>query len=37
MKREALSKKVFVVGLDAMDPRLTRQYVDMGLCPTSRP
>ncbi len=33
MKREALSKKVFVIGLDAMDPRLTRQYVDMGLMP----
>ena len=33
MKREALSKKVFVVGLDAMDPRLTRKYVDMGIMP----
>ena len=33
MQRQALSKKVFVIGLDAMDPRLTRQYVDMGIMP----
>lgn len=33
MKREALSKKVFIVGLDAMDPRLTRKYVDLGIMP----
>ena len=33
MQRQALSKKVFVIGLDAMDPRLTHQYVDMGIMP----
>lgn len=33
MKREAIAEKVFVIGLDAMDPRLTRKYVDMGLMP----
>ena len=32
-KREALTEKVFVCGIDAMDPRLTRKYVDMGLLP----
>ena len=33
MKRQAIAEKVFVVGLDAMDPRLTRKYVDMGIMP----
>lgn len=33
MKRNALAQKVFIVGLDAMDPKLTRKYVDMGLMP----
>ena len=33
MKREAIADKVFVIGLDAMDPRLTRKYVDMGIMP----
>ena len=36
MKREALSQKVFVIGLDAMDPRLTRKYVDMGIMPNTK-
>ena len=33
MDRKALTDKVFIVGLDAMDPRLTRKYVDMGIMP----
>ena len=28
------SRKVAVLGVDAMDPRLTRKYVDMGIMPT---
>ena len=33
MKREAISSKVMVLGVDALDPRLTRKYVDKGLMP----
>ena len=33
LRTKGLSKKVFVIGLDAMDPKLTRKYVDMGLMP----
>ena len=33
---ENLSSKVFVCGVDAMDPRLTRKYVDMGLMPNAK-
>lgn len=33
MKRDVISDKVFIIGLDAMDPRLTRKYVDMGIMP----
>lgn len=29
----AKAEKVAVLGVDAMDPRLTRKYVDMGLMP----
>ena len=32
-KREALADKILLLGLDGMDPRLTRKYVDMGLMP----
>lgn len=32
-KRQASTEKVFVCGVDAMDPRLTRKYVDMGILP----
>lgn len=31
-----LASKVFVCGVDAMDPRLTRKYVDMGLMPNAK-
>lgn len=30
------SEKVFVCGVDAMDPRLTRRYIDMGLMPNAK-
>lgn len=33
MKREALAKKIMVIGIDGMDPRLTRKYVDEGKMP----
>jgi len=33
MKRQGLSEKVIVLGVDGMDPRLTRKYVDKGLMP----
>ena len=31
--RKALSNKILVLGVDGMDPKLTRQYVDEGLMP----
>lgn len=33
MNRKALSNKVLVLGVDGMDPRLTRKYVDEGIMP----
>ena len=33
MKREALTKKLMIIGIDGMDPRLTRKYVDEGKMP----
>lgn len=33
MKREALSEKIIVLGVDGMDPRLTKKYLDAGLLP----
>lgn len=33
MLRKALSEKVIVLGVDGMDPRLTKKYLDMGLLP----
>lgn len=36
MKREALAKKFFVLGIDGMDPRLTRKYVDEGILPNTK-
>ena len=36
MTREALTSKVLVLGVDAMDPRLTRKYVDEGLMPNTK-
>lgn len=31
--RNALSQKVLMLGVDGMDPRLTRKYVDAGKMP----
>ena len=36
MKREALAKKIMVLGIDGMDPRLTRKYVDEGKMPNTK-
>lgn len=33
MKREGFSKKVLVLGIDGMDPRLTKQHLSEGLMP----
>lgn len=32
-ERKALSNKILLLGIDGMDPRLTRKYVDAGLMP----
>ena len=32
----AKASKVAVLGIDAMDPRLTRKYVDMGIMPNTK-
>ena len=31
--KAAKANKILVLGLDALDPRLTRKYVDMGIMP----
>ncbi len=36
MKREALTNKIMVIGVDGMDPRLTRKYVDEGKMPNTK-
>ena len=33
MGRKALAEKIFCIGIDGMDPRLTRKYVDEGKMP----
>ena len=33
MKRQALSQKILCLGVDGLDPRLTRKYVDEGKMP----
>ncbi|MGM9526530.1 MAG: alkaline phosphatase family protein, partial [Peptococcaceae bacterium] len=30
------SEKMFVMGLDGLDPRLTKKYVEMGLMPNTK-
>ena len=32
-QRKALADKILLLGVDGMDPRLTRKYVDMGIMP----
>ena len=36
MKREAFTQKLMVLGMDAMDPRLTRKFLDKGLMPNTK-
>jgi len=36
MKREAVSQKVMVLGVDGMDPFLTKKFIDMGLMPNTK-
>lgn len=36
MPREALTNKVLVLGVDAMDPRLARKFVDEGYMPNTK-
>lgn len=36
MAREASTEKILVLGIDALDPRLTRRYVDMGIMPNTK-
>ena len=35
MRRETISPKILILGVDAMDPRLTKKYVDEGKMPNS--
>ena len=32
----ARSEKIFILGIDGMDPRLTKKYVDMGIMPHTK-
>ena len=36
MERKALTNKLLVLGIDGLDPRLTRKYVDAGLMPNTK-
>lgn len=36
MKREATAKKILVLGVDGMDPRLTKRYVEDGKMPNTK-
>ena len=36
MERKARTDKILLLGVDGMDPRLTRKYVDMGLMPNTQ-
>ena len=33
MKREALTDKLLILGVDGMDPKLTRKFINEGLMP----
>lgn len=33
---EALTKKLMVLGMDAMDPMLTKKYVEKGIMPNTK-
>jgi len=36
LQRKATAEKILLIGLDGLDPRLTRKYVDMGLMPKTK-
>jgi len=36
MERKARAKKILLLGIDGMDPRLTRKYVDEGFMPNTK-
>ena len=36
MPHKTLSKKILVLGIDGMDPSLTKKYLDMGLMPNTK-
>ena len=36
MERKARATKLMLLGVDGMDPRLTRKYVDMGIMPNTK-
>ena len=36
MKREVLSEKLFVLGIDGLDPRLTNKYIAEGIMPNTK-
>lgn len=36
MERKALTNKLLVLGIDGLDPRLTRKYVDSGIMPNTK-
>jgi len=36
MKRKALADKIVVLGVDGMDPRLTKKYLEMGFMPNTK-
>ncbi len=36
LQRKAASEKIMLIGLDGLDPRLTRKFVDQGLMPNTK-
>ena len=36
LQRKAASEKILMLGLDGLDPRLTRKYVDQGIMPNTK-
>lgn len=36
MERKALSEKIIMLGVDGMDPRLTKKFVDKGIMPNTK-
>ena len=36
VERKALTNKILLLGIDGLDPRLTRKYVDQGIMPNTK-